>query len=164
MSPRPRWLLREKFDSVWQQWSKCQERHQWRCKERVKKQEQEEKQQHKNKKLSKFHSGTNVTAQSGATEAPDDGPMTLPPWKDPRWLLCQYRTGQRVSAVPFIHSVRCWTRAGGAHVLVFVYCKSPSRQEILRCHMYDCFGPTSFLMLPGASNICFIKMIRLKWC
>lgn len=28
-------------------------------------------------KLSKFHSGTNVTAQSRATEAPDDGPLTL---------------------------------------------------------------------------------------
>lgn len=44
------------------------------------------KQQHKNKKLSKFHSGTNVTAQSRAAEAPDDGPKALHLWRRPRWL------------------------------------------------------------------------------
>ena len=43
-------------------------------------------QQHKKKKLSKFHSGTNVTAQSRAAEAPDEGPRLSICEEDPRWL------------------------------------------------------------------------------
>ena len=39
--------------------------------------EPKKEKQHTNKKLSKFHSGTNVTAQSRAAEAPDDGPKAL---------------------------------------------------------------------------------------
>lgn len=86
-------------------WSKCRERRLRRCREdtlqREKKKEQKRETKHKNKKLSKFHSGTNVTAQSGASEAPDDGHKTLHLWRRPQVAVMSVQTG----SAGFCHAI-----------------------------------------------------------
>lgn len=96
----------EKSDLVWQWWGKCQERHPHRCREDTlqktkKKKERRKQQQPKNKKLLKFHSGTNVTAQSRAAEAPDDGPMTLHLWRRPQKAVKSIQNG----SAGFCHAI-----------------------------------------------------------
>lgn len=90
---------------VWQWWGKCQERHPRRCREdtlqKTKKKTRRKQQQPKNKKLLKFHSGTNVTAQSRAAEAPDDGPMTLHLWRRPQKAVMSIQNG----SAGFCHAI-----------------------------------------------------------
>lgn len=122
------WLLGKKSDLVWQRRDKCQKRHPRRCREDTL-QRENPKQQHKNKKLSKFHSGTNVTAQSGAAEAPDNEPTTLHLWTRPQMAVMSIQNG----SVGFCHAIHKWLstadpgrRSRASHVSQN---KSPSRQD-----------------------------------
>lgn len=95
---------------------------------RGKRKQRRHKKKQQPRKLSKFHSGTNVTAQSRATEAPDDGPMTLHLWKKTP-DGCNVST-EWVSGFLPCHSqitVHCWSWAGGG-AKVSCY-KSPPHQD-----------------------------------
>lgn len=124
----PRWLVREK---VWLGLTM----HPCRCREHTLQETKRRKQQHKNKKLSKFHSGTNVTAPSGATEAPDDGPMTLDLWRRPQMAVMSIQNGSVGLAMPFTNHCPLLIRgqrSRGAHASSS---KRPSCREIMRCHI-----------------------------
>lgn len=137
-SPLLQRFLRKK--PVWQQWVKCQERTQSRGKTNQQT-ERKKKKKTTTQKLSKIHSGTNVTAQSRAAEAPDEGPETLHLWR-------RSQMTHRCVFLPFTN-----------HCPLLEQQLSSSRQELTRCHMRLLWS-NDFSDAFRASHICSFRQTQ----
>lgn len=107
------WFLRR--------WSKCLERRLRRCREdAIQREKKKNRKKNNNTKIRNYQNS--IQARMWQLRAGQPRTLMMGTWlsiceDDLRWLQCQYRLGQQVSAMPFLHAVHRWSPAGGAQIL-----------------------------------------------